>query len=42
MTCCGKPMQKDGNQYVCRKCGAWTDPGTNNPTTHHFTNTEQN
>jgi hypothetical protein len=28
MTCCGKPMQQDGNQYVCRKCGAWTDPGT--------------
>jgi ribosomal protein L40E len=28
MTCCGRPMQQDGNQYVCRKCGAWTDPGT--------------
>lgn len=28
MTCCGKPMQRDGSQYVCTKCGAWTDPGT--------------
>ncbi|MFH9823034.1 hypothetical protein [Streptomyces bobili] len=27
-TCCGRPMQRDGNQYVCRKCGAWIDPGT--------------
>ena len=28
MTCCGQPMQRDGQQYVCRKCGGWADPGT--------------
>lgn len=28
MTCCGKPMQRNGQQYVCQKCGAWIDPGT--------------
>ncbi len=28
VTCCGKPMQQEGQQLVCRKCGAWTDPGT--------------
>lgn len=28
MTCCGRPMDRDGSQYVCRKCHAWTDPGT--------------
>ena len=27
-TCCGRPMRYDGGQYVCGKCGAWTDPGT--------------
>jgi ribosomal protein L40E len=21
-------MRRTGSQYVCRKCGAWTDPGT--------------
>jgi hypothetical protein len=29
MTCCGQPMQRDGQQYVCGRCGAWIDPGTN-------------
>lgn len=24
-TCCGRTMRRDGSQYVCRKCGAWTD-----------------
>ena len=28
MTCCGRPMQRDGNQLVCTKCGTWIDPGT--------------
>jgi hypothetical protein len=27
MTCCGKPMQQDGQQLVCGRCGAWIDPG---------------
>lgn len=22
-TCCGRPMDRDGEQYVCRQCGAW-------------------
>ena len=26
-TCCGRPMDRDGSQYVCGKCGAYTDPG---------------
>ncbi|WP_159027857.1 hypothetical protein [Streptomyces pactum] len=26
--CCNQPMRRDGNQLVCGKCGAWTDPGT--------------
>ncbi|WP_301126790.1 hypothetical protein [Streptomyces cacaoi] len=21
--CCGRPMDDDGGQYVCRQCGAW-------------------
>lgn len=28
MTCCGKPMTAEGTKLVCRKCGAWVDPGT--------------
>lgn len=28
MTCCGKPMKAEGTKLVCRKCGAWVDPGT--------------
>lgn len=27
MTCCGKPMQRDGQQLVCRTCGGWIDTG---------------
>ncbi|MCL6733316.1 hypothetical protein [Streptomyces neyagawaensis] len=27
-TCCGRPMDRDGSQYVCGKCGSYTDPGT--------------
>lgn len=27
-SCCGRSMARDGSQYVCRKCGSWTDPGT--------------
>jgi exosome complex RNA-binding protein Csl4 len=26
-TCCGQPMQRDGSQLVCGKCGSWVDPG---------------
>lgn len=26
-TCCGRPMNRDGQQWVCGKCGAWTDSG---------------
>ncbi|MFJ7049023.1 hypothetical protein ACIQVC_37295 [Streptomyces sp. NPDC101112] len=26
-TCCGRPMHRDGSQYVCGKCGGFTDPG---------------
>ncbi|MEU5094927.1 hypothetical protein [Streptomyces sp. NPDC020996] len=26
-SCCGRPMRRDGSQYVCGRCGAWTDPG---------------
>jgi hypothetical protein len=26
--CCGRPMDRDGSQYVCGKCGGWIDPGT--------------
>lgn len=26
-TCCGRPMRRDGRQFVCRKCKAWVDPG---------------
>ncbi|MFF7259494.1 hypothetical protein ACFZCL_04260 [Streptomyces sp. NPDC008159] len=26
-TCCGRPMHHDGSQYVCGKCGGFTDPG---------------
>ncbi|MHB9862162.1 hypothetical protein [Streptomyces sp. YIM S03343] len=29
--CCGQLMRRDGSQYVCDRCGSWTDPGT---TTH--------
>jgi len=25
--CCGRPMRRDGQQFVCRKCGGWTDRG---------------
>ncbi|WP_346094390.1 hypothetical protein [Streptomyces olivaceiscleroticus] len=25
--CCGRAMEQDGSQLVCRKCGAWIDPG---------------
>lgn len=25
--CCGLPMRADGSQYVCDRCGSWTDPG---------------
>jgi hypothetical protein len=28
MTCCGKPMQQQGQHLVCGKCGGWIDPGT--------------
>lgn len=24
-TCCGRTMQRDGQQYVCRRCHAWVD-----------------
>jgi exosome complex RNA-binding protein Csl4 len=27
MTCCGKPMVREGSQLVCRTCGAWHDTG---------------
>ncbi|MEX3206056.1 hypothetical protein [Streptomyces acidiscabies] len=27
LTCCGTPMRRDGTQYVCGKCGAWTEGG---------------
>lgn len=27
MTCCGRPMARDGQQYVCHRCRAWVDPG---------------
>lgn len=27
MTCCGKPMTREGQQRVCQRCGAWVDPG---------------
>jgi hypothetical protein len=27
MTCCGQPMRRDGDKYVCGKCGAWFLPG---------------
>lgn len=23
MTCCGEPMARHGDQYVCGKCGSW-------------------
>lgn len=26
-TCCGHPMQQQGRQLVCGKCGSWVDPG---------------
>lgn len=26
-TCCGHPMQQQGQQLVCGKCGSWVDPG---------------
>lgn len=22
-TCCGRPMKRDGSQWVCRRCRAW-------------------
>ncbi|MFJ3794965.1 hypothetical protein ACIPSJ_01615 [Streptomyces sp. NPDC090088] len=25
--CCGRPMVQDGEQDVCRSCGAWADRG---------------
>ncbi|GHA94258.1 hypothetical protein GCM10010346_16260 [Streptomyces chryseus] len=25
LTCCGRPMRRDGRQLVCGKCGGWTD-----------------
>lgn len=27
MNCCGQPMEKDGPQLVCGKCGGWVQPG---------------
>lgn len=30
-TCCGHPMQRDGSQIVCRRCGAWIDTGAHAP-----------
>lgn len=27
-TCCGQPMNPEGGQLVCGRCGAWIDPGT--------------
>lgn len=27
MTCCGRPMQQEGDKWVCGKCGAWNIPG---------------
>lgn len=27
-SCCGRPMRKDGEQFVCGRCGAWSDPGS--------------
>jgi hypothetical protein len=26
-TCCGRPMRRDGQQFVCGTCGGWTDSG---------------
>lgn len=26
-TCCGREMTREGQQYVCSKCGSWRDPG---------------
>lgn len=28
MTCYGHPMQRQGQQLVCGRYGAWIDPGT--------------
>lgn len=25
--CCGRPMRRDGQQWVCDKCEGWNDPG---------------
>jgi hypothetical protein len=30
--CCGRPMRADHGQYVCDRCGAWTNPGTSRAT----------
>ena len=27
MTCCGKPMVREGGQLVCKACGSWFDQG---------------
>ncbi|MFJ5176689.1 hypothetical protein ACIP68_22990 [Streptomyces griseoviridis] len=27
-TCHGRTMTRHGQQFVCDRCGAWTDPGT--------------
>ncbi|MFC8887572.1 hypothetical protein ACFT54_09860 [Streptomyces cinereoruber] len=26
-SCCGRPMRRDGGQFVCGRCGGWSDPG---------------
>ncbi|MGW6416324.1 hypothetical protein [Streptomyces sp. NPDC055055] len=26
-SCCGRKMRRDGTQWVCGKCGGWTDNG---------------
>jgi hypothetical protein len=25
--CCGRPMRRDGRQFVCSKCKGWNDSG---------------
>jgi len=27
MTCCGRPMARQGDKWVCRQCSAWYIPG---------------
>ncbi|WP_225846939.1 hypothetical protein [Streptomyces sp. HPF1205] len=26
-SCCGRPMRREGQQFVCGECGAWVDNG---------------